>query len=73
MTCRPDDVESSGVSCLSLSLERQAWAHEDTSCGRKEGRGGLKGNIEVPNVSTTADLLPLERSRVLGALTRNGF
>ena len=68
MTDQSDDVKSSGVSYLSLPLEwRCTWALEGTSCGGKQGRSGLKVNMEVPKVSATAtaDLIPLEKSRVL--------
>ena len=68
MTDRPDDVENSGVLCLSLSLEwRRTWTHEGTSCEGKEGRGGLKGNMEVPNTFVKAESVPFGKEQVLGS------
>jgi hypothetical protein len=64
---RPYDEDSSGVLYLTLSLEwRQTWAHEGTSYGGKEGRGGLKGNMEVPNAFVIAESVPFGKEQALG-------
>jgi hypothetical protein len=60
-------VESSVVLFLGFSLEwRRAWAYEGTSCGGKEGRGGLKGNMELPNASVIAESVPFGKEQVIG-------
>ena len=39
----------------------------------KERKGGLKGNMEVPNVPATADLPLWKGAGSWGALSRNQF
>jgi hypothetical protein len=61
-------VENSGVLCLSFSLEwRRTWAHEGTSCGGKEGRGALKGNMEILNAFVIAESVPFAKEQFLGS------